>query len=60
MSNRTPLGIVVAAVIIAVSLAVLFRWHVISSEARIVRVDRWTGKIQVCNQSSDKIVCVQE
>jgi hypothetical protein len=60
MSNRTPLSIIVAAIIIAISLAILFRWHVISSEARVVRVDRWTGKIQICSQSSAKIVCVEE
>jgi hypothetical protein len=60
MSNRTPFSVVVAAIIIAISLAMLFRWHVISSEARVVRVDRWTGKIQICNQSSGKIVCVEE
>jgi len=60
MSNRTPLSIIVAGIIIAISLGVLFRWHVISSEAHIVRVDRWTGKIQICSQSSAKIVCVEE
>ena len=60
MYNRTPLSIIVAGTIIAISLALLFRWHVISSEARIVRVDRWTGKIQICTQSSAKVVCVEE
>jgi hypothetical protein len=60
MSNRTPLSVVVAAIIIAFSLAMLFRWHVISSEARVVRVDRWTGKIQICSQSSAKVICVEE
>jgi hypothetical protein len=60
MSNRTPLSIIVAAIIIAVSLTILLRWHVISTEARVVRVDRWTGKIQICSQSSAKIVCVEE
>jgi hypothetical protein len=60
MNNRTPLSIIVAAVIIAISLAGLFRWHVISSETHVVRVDRWTGKIQICSQSGAKIICVDE
>jgi hypothetical protein len=60
MSNRTPFSIVAAGVIIAVALAVLFRWHIITSEAHIVRIDRWTGKVQICTQPDGKIVCVDE
>jgi hypothetical protein len=60
MSNRTPYSVVVAGVIIAVALAFLFRWHIVTSDARIVRIDRWTGKIQICNQPDGKIVCVNE
>jgi len=60
MSNRTPFSIVVAGVIIAVALAVLFRWHILTSEARIVLIDRWTGKIQICDQPNGKIICVDE
>jgi len=60
MSNRTPFSIVVAGVIIAVALAILFRWHILTSEARIVRIDRWTGKIQICTQPDGKIICVTE
>jgi hypothetical protein len=59
-NNRTPVSVIVAAIIIAISATFLFRWHVISSEARVVRVDRWTGKIQICSQPSTKIVCVEE
>ena len=60
MNNHTPLSVVVAAIIIANSMAFLFGWHVISSEARVVRVDRRTGQIQICSQPSAKIVCVGE
>ena len=60
MSNRTPFSIVVAGVIIAVAFAILFRWHIVTSETRIVRVDRWTGKIQICSQPDGKIICVDE
>jgi hypothetical protein len=60
MSNRTPFSVVVAGVIIAVAFAILFRWHILTSEARIVRIDRWTGKIQICTQPDGKIVCVEE
>jgi hypothetical protein len=60
MVNRTPFSIVVVGVIIAVALAILFRWHILTSDARIVRIDRWTGKIQICTQPAGKIICVDE
>jgi hypothetical protein len=58
--NRTPITVIVAVLIIAASMAVLFRWHVISSSIGVQRLDRWTGKIQFCNQANGKVVCVDE
>jgi hypothetical protein len=59
--NRSPIAaIIAAALIIAVSMALLFRWHVISSSIGVQRLDRWTGKIQFCGQANGKVVCVDE
>jgi hypothetical protein len=58
--NRPPITVIVAVLIIMVSMALLFRWHVISSSIGVQRLDRWTGKIQFCNQTNGKVVCVDE
>jgi hypothetical protein len=58
--NRSPIAIIVAALIIVGSMALLFRWHVISSSIGVQRLDRWTGKIQFCGQANGKVVCVDE
>jgi hypothetical protein len=58
--NRPPITVIVAVLIIMVSMALLFRWHVISSATGVQRLDRWTGKIQFCNQTNGKVVCVDE
>jgi hypothetical protein len=58
--NRSPIAVIVAALIIAGSMALLFRWLVISSSIGVQRLDRWTGKIQFCGQANGKVVCVDE
>jgi hypothetical protein len=58
--NRSPITVIVAALIIVVAMAVLFRWHVVSSSIGVQRLDRWTGKIQFCNLANGKVVCVDE
>jgi hypothetical protein len=58
--NRSPIIVIVAAIIIAGSMAFLFRWHIISSSIGVQRLDRWTGKIQFCGQANGKVVCVDE
>jgi hypothetical protein len=60
MNGRNPIALVVASLIIAGSMALLFRWHVISSSIGVQRLDRWTGKIQFCGQANGKVVCVDE
>jgi uncharacterized membrane protein YbhN (UPF0104 family) len=60
MGNRSPIIIIVAVLIIAAWMAMLFRWHVVSSSIGIQRLDRWTGKIQFCSQTNGKVVCVDE
>jgi hypothetical protein len=58
--NRSPITVIVAALIIVASMAFLFRWHVISSSIGVQRLDRWTGKIQFCGQTNGKVVCIDE
>jgi len=58
--NRSPAVIIVAAIIIAGAMALLFRWHVVSSSIGVQRLDRWTGKIQFCSQANGKVICIDE
>jgi hypothetical protein len=60
MNNHSPITIIVAVLIIAGSMALLFRWHIISSSIGVQRLDRWTGKIEFCGQTNGKVVCVDE
>jgi hypothetical protein len=60
MKNHPPITIIVSVVIIVVSMAFLFRWHVVSSSIGLQRIDRWTGHLQFCNLANGKIVCVDE
>jgi hypothetical protein len=47
--NRPPITVIVAALIIIGSIALLSRWHVVSSSIAVQRLDRRTGKIQFCS-----------
>jgi hypothetical protein len=58
--NRSPITVIVAALIIACSIALLSRWHIISSSTGVQRLDRWTGKIQFCNLAGGKVACIDE
>jgi hypothetical protein len=57
MNLHIPATVIVAAVLIAISLAMLFRWHIVSSSIGVHRLDRWTGKVEFCAQPDGKIVC---
>jgi hypothetical protein len=60
MKTHPSVTIIVAVLIIVVSMAFLFRWHVVSSSLGLQRIDRWTGHIQFCNLDNGKVVCVDE
>ncbi len=60
MKNHSSITIIVAVLIIVASMAVLFRWHVVSSSIGLQRIDRWTGHIQFCSLANGKIICVDE
>jgi len=54
MNSRIPATVIVATVL---SLAMLFRWHIVSSSIGVHRLDRWTGKVEFCTQHDGKVVC---
>jgi hypothetical protein len=60
MKSHSSITVIVAVLIIVVSMAFLFRWHVVSSSIGLERIDRWTGHLQICNLVNGKIVCVDE
>ena len=43
-TNRSPITVIVAVLIIAASMALLFRWHVILSSIGVQRLDRGPAK----------------
>jgi hypothetical protein len=53
MNKHSPITIIIAALIIAGSMAVLFRWRVISLSIGLQRLDRWTGEIVGCTPVID-------
>jgi hypothetical protein len=57
MNSRIPATVIVATVLIVISLAMLFRWHIVSSSIGVHRLDRWTGKVEFCTQHDGKVVC---
>jgi hypothetical protein len=60
MKGHSSITVIVAVLIIVVSMAFLFRWHVVSSSIGLQRIDRWTGHLQICNLVNGKIICVDE
>jgi hypothetical protein len=60
MKSHSSITVIVAVLIIVVSMAFLFRWHVVSSSIGLQRIDRWTGHLQICNLANGKIICVDE
>jgi len=52
-TNRT---IVLAAIVIALAQLFIFRWEISSSSTLTFRLDRWTGKVTMCNEKNDAIL----
>jgi hypothetical protein len=46
--SSTPVAILVGAVLIAAAILIVFRWEIASPG--VMRLDRWTGKIVLCNR----------
>jgi len=51
----TPVAIVVGAALLAAAVLFVFRWEIAAgpSTVPVVRLDRWTGSVTVCNASVD-------
>jgi hypothetical protein len=44
-----PVATIIAALIVALSAGLLFRWDVVrQDDIYAFKLDRWTGKIQTC------------
>jgi hypothetical protein len=58
MNNSVAAAVVAGAVIIAATMAVIFRYEVSPiSLSSAHRFDRWTGKIQICTYQKVRMEC---
>jgi hypothetical protein len=49
VNNSVTIAVVAGAIIVAASMAVVFRYEVTPVSTTVAhRFDRWTGKIQIC------------
>jgi hypothetical protein len=49
MNNSVTIAVVAGAIIVAATMAVVFRYEVTPVSTTVAhRFDRWTGKIQIC------------
>jgi hypothetical protein len=61
MNNSVATAIVAGAIIIAATMAVIFRYEVSPiSVSSAHRFDRWTGKIQICTSQKGRMECSDE
>ena len=58
MNNSVAMAVVAGAIIIAATMAVIFRYEVSPiSVSSAYRFDRWTGKIQICPYQKVRVEC---
>lgn len=55
MKFHIPATVIVAAVLLVVSLAMLLRWHIVSSSIGVHRLDRWTGKVEFARSPTARL-----
>jgi hypothetical protein len=55
MNFRIPVTVIVATVLIAISFAMLFRWHIVSSSIGVHRLDRWTGRSSFARNPTERL-----
>jgi hypothetical protein len=57
----TPMAVVIAAIVIAGTIALIFRYDVEPVDIGVVyKYDRWTGKLQQCNVQKGRVDCRDE
>jgi hypothetical protein len=55
---KTPVAVVIAAIIIAATMAVIFRYQIDPVSVGVAyKYDRWTGKLQQCTVQKGGIEC---
>jgi hypothetical protein len=58
MNNSVAVAVVAGAIIIAATMAVIFRYEVSPiSVSSAYRFDRWTGKMQICTYQKVRVEC---
>jgi hypothetical protein len=57
----TPMAVVIAAIVIAGTIALIFRYDVEPAGIGVVyKYDRWTDKLQQCNAQKGRVDCRDE
>ena len=58
MNNSVAVAVVAGAIIVAATMAVVFRYEVMPVSTTVAhRFDRWTGKIQICAYQKARMEC---
>jgi len=58
MKNSVAVAVVAGAIIVAATMAVVFRYEVTPVSTTVAhRFDRWTGKIQICTYQKARMEC---
>jgi hypothetical protein len=58
MNNSVAAAVVAGAIIVAATMAVVFRYEVTPVSTTVAhRFDRWTGKIQICAYQKARMEC---
>ena len=58
MNNSVTIAVVAGAIIVAATMAVVFRYEVTPVSTTVAhRFDRWTGKIQICTYQKARMEC---
>jgi len=55
-----PSAIVLAGLIIAVAIAITFRWELGPAIGQAYRLDRWTGRVVQCNETNQRRLAASE
>ena len=54
----TPMAVVIAAIIIAGTMALVFRYEIEPVSVEVTyKYDRWTGKLQQCSVQKGRVDC---
>ena len=61
MNNSVAVAVFAGAIIVAATMAVVFRYEVTPVSTTVAhQFDRWTGKIQICAYQKARMECSDE